>query len=191
MHWWSVSSSCFNLLPWAILLFTIDLSSALILYLITLAEWSRPIFIVVALVALFFAYLRIWYPATAYKSGQIFAIPQVKMTYKVYFLAVAMLVVVAHASVRCFRDTLNGITRDAMRNYKSKLNIRSWRKESFRNFLFGNLFAKIRERKESRYYIDRGVDQFQTRCIPLALHYDPLAPLSRLPSSASMVVFNA
>jgi len=76
------------------LLFTIGLSSALILYLITLAEWSRPIFIVVALVALFFAYLRIWYPATAYKSGQIFAIPQVKMTYKVYFLAVAMLVVV-------------------------------------------------------------------------------------------------
>ena len=76
------------------LLFTIGLSSALILYLITLAEWSRPIFIVVALVALFFAYLRIWHPASAYKSGQIFAIPQVKMTYKVYFLAVAMLVVV-------------------------------------------------------------------------------------------------
>jgi len=76
------------------LLITIGLSSAGVLYLMTLAEWSRPFLIVVALVALFFAYLRIWHPAPAYKSGQICAIPQVKMTYTVYFLAVAMLVVV-------------------------------------------------------------------------------------------------
>jgi len=76
------------------LLITIGLSSSWILFLITLSEWSRPFFILVALVALFFAYQRIWHPASAYKSGQICAIPQVKMTYKVYFLAVAMLAVV-------------------------------------------------------------------------------------------------
>ncbi len=76
------------------LLIAYSLSSSWILFLITLSEWPRPFFILVALVALFFAYQRIWHPASAYKSGQICAIPQVKMTYKVYFLAVAMLAVV-------------------------------------------------------------------------------------------------
>jgi len=76
------------------LLIAYGLSSSWILLLITLSEWSRPFLIVLALIALCFAYEQIWRPKSTYNPGQICAIPQVKMTYKVYFLAVAMLAVV-------------------------------------------------------------------------------------------------
>jgi len=79
--------------PSSFLLNTLGLSDSRILYLLTLAEWSRPFFIVVALVALCFAYQRMWHPVSAYKSGQIFVTPQIKRTYKAYFLFVTMLVV--------------------------------------------------------------------------------------------------
>ncbi len=75
------------------LLVTLGFSSAWILYLLTLAEWSRPFFIVLALIALCFAYQRMWHPVSAYKSGQIFVTPQIKRTYKAYFLFVTMLMV--------------------------------------------------------------------------------------------------
>jgi mercuric ion transport protein len=76
------------------LLVTLGLSSAWILYLLTLADWSRPFFIVLALIALCFAYQRIWRPVSAYNPGQICVTPQVKRTYKTYFLFVTMLVVI-------------------------------------------------------------------------------------------------
>ena len=72
------------------LLIAYGLSSSWILFLITLSEWSRPFLIVLALIALCFAYEQIWRPKSTYNPGQICAISQVKMTYKVYFLAVAM-----------------------------------------------------------------------------------------------------
>ena len=75
-------------------LFTaIGLSSSTSLYLITLAEWSRVPLLVVSLVALVFAYQRIWHPVSTYKHGEACANPQVTMTNKVFFSVVAALVV--------------------------------------------------------------------------------------------------
>jgi len=55
----------------------------------------RPIFIGVALVALFFAWRRIYRPSAACKPGEVCAIPQVRATYKLIFWGVAVLVLVA------------------------------------------------------------------------------------------------
>ena len=60
-------------------------------------EPYRPIFIGAALVALLFAYRRIWRPATVCKPGEVCAIPQVKRTYKILFWVVAALVLIALA----------------------------------------------------------------------------------------------
>lgn len=60
-------------------------------------EPYRPLFIGVALVALFFAYRRIYRPAQDCKPGQVCAIPQVKTTYKATFWLVVALVLVALA----------------------------------------------------------------------------------------------
>lgn len=64
---------------------------------LTLLEPYRPIFISAALVALFFAYRRIFRAAAACKPGEVCAIPQVKSAYQVLFWLVAVLVVVALA----------------------------------------------------------------------------------------------
>ncbi len=64
---------------------------------LTLLEPYRPVFIGAALVALFFAYRRIFRPATACKPDEVCAIPQVRPTYKLLFWLVAALVVVALA----------------------------------------------------------------------------------------------
>ena len=62
---------------------------------LTVLEPYRPIFIGAALVAMFFAYRRIFRPAQACKSGEVCAIPQVRNTYKFIFWIVTVLVVVA------------------------------------------------------------------------------------------------
>jgi mercuric ion transport protein len=62
---------------------------------LTVLEPYRPIFIGVALVALFFAWRRIYRPAAACKPGEVCAIPQVRATYKLIFWIVAALVLVA------------------------------------------------------------------------------------------------
>jgi mercuric ion transport protein len=62
---------------------------------LSLLEPYRPIFIGVALVALFFAGRRIFRPVEACKPGEVCAIPQVRATYKLIFWIVAALVVVA------------------------------------------------------------------------------------------------
>ena len=64
---------------------------------LTVLEPYRPIFIGVALVALFFAYRRIFHPVQACKPGQVCAIPQVRGTYKLIFGIVAALAAVALA----------------------------------------------------------------------------------------------
>src|SRR5207249_6767066 len=61
---------------------------------LTALEPYRPIFIVAALVALFFAGRRVFRPAAACKPGEVCAIPQVRRTYKVLFWIVAALVLV-------------------------------------------------------------------------------------------------
>ena len=59
---------------------------------LTVLEPYRPIFIGTALVALFFAYRRIFRPAQACKPGEVCAVPQVvKTAQKIIFLIVAAL----------------------------------------------------------------------------------------------------
>ncbi len=62
---------------------------------LTVLEPYRPWFIGVALVAMFFAYRRIFRSAQACKPGEGCAIPQVRTTYKLIFWVVAALVLVA------------------------------------------------------------------------------------------------
>lgn len=58
---------------------------------LTVFEPYRPSFIGTALVALFFAYRRIFQPAQACKPGEVCAVPQVKTAQKIIFLIVAAL----------------------------------------------------------------------------------------------------
>jgi len=64
---------------------------------LTVLEPYRPIFIGAALVALIFAYRRIFRPATVCNPREVCAIPRVSSTYKILFWLVAALVVVALA----------------------------------------------------------------------------------------------
>ena len=52
---------------------------------LTVLEPYRPLFIGAALVALFFAWKRIYRPVQACKPGEVCAIPQVRATYKLIF----------------------------------------------------------------------------------------------------------
>lgn len=62
---------------------------------LTVLEPYRPIFIGIALVAMFFAWRRIYRPMQACKPGEVCAIPQVRITYKITFWVVATLVLIA------------------------------------------------------------------------------------------------
>lgn len=62
---------------------------------LTLLEPYRPTFLGAALVALFFAYRRIFRAAAACQPGDICAIPQVNIAYKIFFWAVTVLVLLA------------------------------------------------------------------------------------------------
>ena len=62
---------------------------------LTALEPYRPIFIGAALVALFFAYRRIYRPVQTCKPGAVCAIPLVRGSYKLIFWIVAALVLVA------------------------------------------------------------------------------------------------
>lgn len=64
---------------------------------LTVLEPYRPIFIGAALVALFFAYRRIFLPAKACKPGEVCAVPQVKTAQKIIFVIVAALTGIALA----------------------------------------------------------------------------------------------
>ena len=62
---------------------------------LTALEPSRPPFVVVAVVALFFAYRRIFRPAVACSPGEVCAVPRVRTTYKALFGLVAVLILIA------------------------------------------------------------------------------------------------
>lgn len=64
---------------------------------LTVLEPYRPLFIGAALVALFFAWRRIFRPATDCKPGEVCANPSVRSAYKIVFWVVAALVLVALA----------------------------------------------------------------------------------------------
>ncbi len=62
---------------------------------LTALEPYRPYFVVIAVVALFFAYRQIFRPAVACKPGEVCAVPQVRTTYKALFGLVAILILIA------------------------------------------------------------------------------------------------
>ncbi|MGX0587472.1 mercuric ion transporter MerT [Sphingomonas sanguinis] len=64
---------------------------------LTVLEPYRPIFIGAALVALFFAWRRIFRPARACGPDDVCAVPRVRTTYKIIFWIVAALVLLALA----------------------------------------------------------------------------------------------
>lgn len=64
---------------------------------LTVLEPYRPIFIGAALIALYFAWLRIYRPVEACLPGEVCALPRVRVAYKVIFWIVAALVLVALA----------------------------------------------------------------------------------------------
>lgn len=64
---------------------------------LTVLEPYRPVFIAVALIALFFAWRRIWRPVTACAPGEVCAVPQVNRAYRGLFGVVAVLLLVALA----------------------------------------------------------------------------------------------
>jgi mercuric ion transport protein len=77
-----------------LVLITLGVSGAWISNL-TLLEPYRPLFIGAALVALFFAYRRIWRPVAACEPGQVCALPRVNRGYRALFRIVVALVIVA------------------------------------------------------------------------------------------------
>lgn len=79
-----------------LLLITLGFSGAWIGNL-TVLEPYRPAFIGVAVVALAFAYRRIFRPARTCNPGEVCAIPRIKKAYKLIFWTVATLVLVAIA----------------------------------------------------------------------------------------------
>jgi len=62
---------------------------------LTALEPYRPIFIGAALVAMFFAWRRIYRPVKNCKPGEVCAMPQLRTNYKLIFWVVAALIVVA------------------------------------------------------------------------------------------------
>jgi len=64
---------------------------------LTALEPYRPLFIVVAVIALFLAWRRIWRRAAVCAPGDVCAVPQVRFAYKLLFGAVAALVLLALA----------------------------------------------------------------------------------------------
>lgn len=58
-------------------------------------EPVRPLFLGAALVALFFAYRRIYRPVAVCQPGEVCALPSTRRVYKVLFWTVALLVLVA------------------------------------------------------------------------------------------------
>jgi len=62
---------------------------------LTALEPYRPYFVVIAVVALLFAYRQIFRPAVACRPGEVCAVPQVRTTYKAVFGLVAVLILIA------------------------------------------------------------------------------------------------
>lgn len=77
-----------------LVLLTLGVSGAWISQL-TLLEPYQPLFISAAIVALFFAYRRIWRPATDCAPGQVCELPSANRSYKLIFWIVVGLVILA------------------------------------------------------------------------------------------------
>ena len=87
-----VSTCCLG----PLVLVTLGISGAWIGNLSALEPY-RPIFIGVALIAMFFAYRRIFRPAQDCQPGEVCAVPEVRRGYQIIFWIVAALILVALA----------------------------------------------------------------------------------------------
>ena len=85
-----LASTCHHI---SFLLVTLGLSNTKIVYIVTLADWARPFLIIIALIALFISYQRIWHISSAYKAGRDSPISRVKVTEKIFFSFLVMLTV--------------------------------------------------------------------------------------------------
>lgn len=79
-----------------LVLLTLGVSGAWIGNLAVLEPY-RPLFLGAALIALFFAYRRIFRPVQHCKPGEVCAVPQARRAYKMVFWIVVALVIVALA----------------------------------------------------------------------------------------------
>lgn len=77
-----------------LVLITLGISGAWISHL-TLLEPYQPFFIGAAVIALFFAYRKIWRPMAECEPGHVCAIPSVKRSYKALFWIVVALVILS------------------------------------------------------------------------------------------------
>ena len=77
-----------------LVLITLGFSGAWISKL-TVLEPFQPIFIGAALLALFFAWQRIWRPAANCAPGEVCALPRVKRSYQLLFMGVCALLLLA------------------------------------------------------------------------------------------------
>ena len=77
----------------AVLLVKLGFSDSKILYLLTLADWARPFFILLALVTLIFSYHGIWGSTPLCKGGRVCTTQKEMMIYKCYFFFILSLVV--------------------------------------------------------------------------------------------------
>ena len=85
-----LASTCHHI---SFLLVTLGLSNTKIVYIVTLADWARPFLITTAIIALFISYHHIWHISSIYMIGRDSTNTRAKITDKVFFLFVAMLVV--------------------------------------------------------------------------------------------------
>ncbi|BFN28255.1 mercuric transport protein MerT [Pseudomonas sp. SCT] len=77
-----------------LILISLGISGAWISNLAVLEPY-RPFFVGGALIAMFFAYRRIFRPVQTCEPGEVCAIPRIRTTYKLLFWLVAFLVLVA------------------------------------------------------------------------------------------------
>lgn len=77
-----------------LVLLTLGISGAWISNL-TVLEPYRPIFISAALVALFFAWRRVYRSESECKPGEVCALPQTRRTYKILLWVIVLLVLIA------------------------------------------------------------------------------------------------
>ena len=85
-----LASTCHHI---SFLLVTLSISNSKILYIVTLTDWARPFLITVTIITLFISYRYIWHNSSIYKAEGTSITSQTKITDKVFFTFIAILVV--------------------------------------------------------------------------------------------------
>lgn len=86
-----LASTCHHI---SFLLVTLGISNSKILYIVSLTDWARPFLIIIAIISLFISYGSIWSISVIYKTGRNSTNSQTKVTDKLFFLFITMLVII-------------------------------------------------------------------------------------------------